>query len=112
MVIPLNFVNDLVNFITNGTIVGLPTIVIMAIPFIVGLIVGFLVKKLLKIAIIVGILVLILAYFGIWGLSIDKLSMWAETYGVLAAQGAILMIGILPLSIGFIIGLILGFIFG
>jgi uncharacterized membrane protein (Fun14 family) len=112
MVMPLDFVSDLINFIVNGTIVGLPTIAVMAIPFIVGLIAGYLVKKLLKIAIILGVLVFILSYFGIWGLSIDRLTDWATTYGALAVQGAILMIGILPLGIGFIVGLILGFIFG
>ncbi len=112
MVIPLDFLGDLLNFIGNGTIAGLPTIAVMAVPLIFGLIVGFLVKKVLKIAIIVGILVLVLAYFGIWGLSFGTLENWATTYGALAVQGAIIMIGILPLGIGFIIGLILGFIFG
>lgn len=108
MVVPLNFISDLFNFITNGTIVGIPTLVVMAIPFIVGLIVGYLVKKVLKIAIIIGIIAVIFAYFGIWGLSFDKL----QQYGGLALQGALLFIGILPLGVGFIIGLILGFIFG
>jgi len=111
MVIPLDFLGDLLNFIGNGTIAGLPTIAVMAIPLIIGLIVGFLVKKVLKIAIIVGILVLVLAYFGIWGLSVDRLAEWGIV-GIAAVQGAILMIGVLPLGIGFIIGLILGFIFG
>lgn len=112
MDVPLDFVSDLMGHIVNGTIAGLPTIAVMAIPLIIGLIVGFLVKKMLKIAIIAGIAVLLLAYFGVWGLSFDKLQMWAETYGGLAVQGAILMIGVLPLGIGFVIGVILGFIFG
>ena len=112
MVIPLDFLGDIINFIVNGTIAGLPTIAVMAVPFIIGLVVGFLVKKVLKIAIIVGVLVLILAYFGFWGLSLDKLSDWAITYGGIAVQGAILILGVLPLGIGFILGLILGFIFG
>jgi uncharacterized membrane protein (Fun14 family) len=112
MIIALNLLSDLWGFISKGTVVGLPTLVIMAIPFIVGIIVGFLVKKFLKWAIIAIVIVLVLAYFGVWGLSFSKLQEWATTYGPLAAQEAILVIGILPLGVGFVIGLIFGFIFG
>lgn len=112
MILALSLVYDLWNFITKGTIIGLPTIVFMAIPFIVGLIVGFLVKKFLKWAIIAAVIIVILAYFGVWGLTFGKLQDWAVTYGGLALHEAILVIGILPLGIGFVIGLILGFIFG
>jgi uncharacterized membrane protein (Fun14 family) len=84
----------------------------MAIPFILGLIIGFLVKKFLKWAIIAGIILVALAYFGVWGLSFETLENWAFTYGGLAIQQAIILIGILPIGIGFIIGLVLGFIFG
>jgi uncharacterized membrane protein (Fun14 family) len=84
----------------------------MAIPFIVGLIVGFLAKKFLKWAIIGAVILVVLAYFGIWGLSFDKLHQWAITYGPLALHEAIAVIGLLPLGIGFIVGAILGFIFG
>jgi uncharacterized membrane protein (Fun14 family) len=55
---------------------------------------------------------LVLAYFGVWGLTFDKLQEWTITYGGLAVQEAIVIIGILPLGIGFVIGVILGFIFG
>ncbi len=112
MVVALDLLSDILKFITGGSIIGLPTIVVMAIPFIVGLIVGFLVKKFLKWAIIGIVIVLVLAYFGVWGLSFTTLENWARTYGPLAMQEAILILGILPLGIGFIIGLILGFIFG
>ena len=112
MIFTLSLVNDLWNFVTKGTVIGLPTIVFMAIPFIVGLIIGFLFKKFLKWAIIAAVIVVILAYFGVWGLSFSKLQDWAATYGVVALHEAILVIGILPLGIGFIIGLILGFILG
>jgi uncharacterized membrane protein (Fun14 family) len=112
MVLPLNLFYDIINFITHGTIIGLPTIVFMAIPFIVGLILGFLVKKFLKWAIIAAIVVVIIAYFGVWGLNFSKLQGWATTYGGLAIQEAIILIGLLPLGLGFIVGLIIGFIFG
>jgi uncharacterized membrane protein (Fun14 family) len=55
---------------------------------------------------------LVLAYSGVWGLTFDKLQEWTITYGGLAVQEAIVIIGILPLGIGFVIGVILGFIFG
>ncbi len=112
MIVPLDLLSDILKFITGGTIIGLPTIVVMAIPFVIGLIVGFLVKKFLKWAIIGIVILLVLAYFGVLGLSFSTLEGWARTYGPLAVQEAILIIGILPLGIGFIIGLILGFIFG
>lgn len=112
MILSLNLFNDITNFITHGTIIGLPTIVFMIIPFIIGLILGFLVKKFLKWAIIGAVIVIILTYFGVWGLTFDKLQGWATTYGGLAVHEALFVIGILPLGIGFIVGLIIGFIFG
>jgi len=112
MILSLNLLNDIFNFITHGTIIGIPTIVFMIIPFIIGLVLGFLVKKFLKWAIIGAVIVFVLAYFGIWGLSFSKLQSWGTTYGGLAIHEAIFIIGILPLGLGFIIGLIIGFIFG
>ena len=112
MIVALNFMTDLWNFILKGTIVGLPTIAFIVVTFIVGVIVGFLVKTFLKIAIVAIVILLILAYFGVWGLSFGKLQQWATQYGGLAIQEALVVIGILPLGIGFIIGLILGFVFG
>jgi hypothetical protein len=111
MVLPLDLLGDLLGLIT-GSIGGLPTIAIMAVPFIVGLIVGFLIKKVLKWAIIAGIIVVVVAYFGFFGLSLSALGDLVTQYGPLAAQEAILLFGMLPLGIGLVIGLILGFIFG
>jgi uncharacterized membrane protein SpoIIM required for sporulation len=45
MFIAFDILSDIINFISQGTVIGLPTIVFMAIPLIVGLIVGFLVKN-------------------------------------------------------------------
>jgi uncharacterized membrane protein (Fun14 family) len=107
LIVPLDLLGDLFNLI-GGSLGGLPTVVIMAIPFIVGIVVGFLVKKVLKWAIIGFIIVVILAYFGVWGLSFNTL--W--TWGAVALPLAIAVVGLLPLTIGFVIGLILGFVFG
>jgi hypothetical protein len=109
IVLPFDLMGDLLGKIT-GTIGGLPTIALMAIPFIVGLIVGFLIKKVLKWAIIAAIIVVIIAYFGFFGLSLSTLGDLATTYGPMAFQGAVLLFGMLPLGIGFIIGLIIGFL--
>jgi uncharacterized membrane protein (Fun14 family) len=110
-ILSLSLISDLLGKIT-GSIHGIPTLVIMAIPFVIGLIIGFLIKKFLKWAIILGIVVVVIAYFGFFGLSLSALGNLVTQYGPLAAQEAILLFGLLPLGLGFIIGLILGFIFG
>ena len=103
--------DELIRFITSGSIAGLPSIAVMIIPYIVGLIVGFFVKKFLKIAIIVVILAVIISYFGFYNLNLSALGNLATQYGPTAIHYATLLFGILPLSIGFIAGLIIGFIF-
>lgn len=102
---------DILNFITSGSIGGLPPIVLMILPFVLGLIVGYLVHKVLKIAIIAGIILVVVAYFGFFGLSLGALKNLADKYGPIALQYGTLLIGILPLGLGFIVGLVIGFIF-
>jgi hypothetical protein len=87
---------------------GIPTLVFMAIPFIIGLIIGFFIKKALKWAIIAAVILIIATYFGFFGLTWGTLG----NVGMDVIQGGILLFGMLPLGIGFVIGLILGFIFG
>jgi len=111
ILLPLDLLSDLLGLIPKS-IGGLPTLVIMAIPFIIGLIVGYLIKKVLKIAIIAAIIVIVVAYFGFFGLSLSALGNLVTQYGPIAAQEAILLFGLLPLGLGLIIGLVLGFIFG
>jgi uncharacterized membrane protein (Fun14 family) len=108
----LGLIDELLGFITSGNIAGIPTIVIMAIPFIIGLIIGFLVKKMLKIAIIAGIIVVIVSYLGLFGLSLSALKDITDRYGPLAVHYGVLLIGMLPLGLGFLVGLIIGFVFG
>jgi hypothetical protein len=111
MIIPLDMWSDLLGLVTSN-LGGVPTLIVMAIPFIIGLIVGFFIKKILKIAIIAAIILIIVAYFGLFGLSLNTLGGHFLTYGGAAIAGGLLLFGMLPLGIGFIIGLILGFIFG
>jgi hypothetical protein len=109
IVLPLDLWSDIFGYISSN--IG-TSLLIMAVPFIIGLVVGFFVKKLLKIAIIAVVILVILAYFGIFGLSFNTLGDWAVAGGGAALAGGMLLFGVLPLGIGFIIGLILGFIFG
>ena len=107
----MGVLEDIFGFITNGSIFGLPPIVVMIIPFVIGLIVGYLFRKMLKIAIIAGIILVVVAYFGFFGLSLGALKDLSDTYGPIAIQYGILFMGMLPLGIGLIVGFIIGFIF-
>jgi uncharacterized membrane protein (Fun14 family) len=107
----LGALDDVIGFITSGSIGGLPPIVLMIIPFIIGLIVGYLVHKMLKIAIIAAIILVVVSYFGFFGLSLGALKGLSDTYGPIAVQYGALLMGMLPLGIGLIVGFIIGFIF-
>ncbi len=107
----MSAIEQVFNFITSGSIAGLPPLVVMIIPFILGIIVGYLVHKVLKIAIIAAVILVVVSYLGFFGLSLDSLKSVAETYGPMAIQYGTLLIGILPIGVGFVVGLILGFIF-
>jgi uncharacterized membrane protein (Fun14 family) len=107
----LGAIDQVFHFITSGSIGGLPPIVLMIIIFVVGLIVGYLIHLFLKIAIVAAIIIFILAYFGFFGLSLSALKNDAPLYGPVVYQYGALIIGILPISIGFIVGVIIGFIF-
>ena len=104
-------IDDVIRFITSGSIGGLPPIVVMIIPFILGLVVGYLVHKMLKIAIIAAIILVVVSYFGFFGLSLGALKDLSDKYGPIAVQYGTLLMGMLPLGIGLIVGLIIGFVF-
>jgi len=106
----MSLFNDLFHFITTGSIAGLPTWVIMVVIFVIGLIVGYLIHLFLKIAIIVAVVAFVAAYLGFFGLSLSALKDMATKYGPIAYQYGTLIVGILPLSVGFIIGVIVGFL--
>jgi uncharacterized membrane protein (Fun14 family) len=108
----LGVLEDIFGFITSGSIGGIPPIVVMIIPFIIGLIVGFFIKKMFKIAIIAAIILVVVSYFGFLGLSLGALSDLADKYGPIAIQYGVLLMGMLPLGLGLIVGFIIGFIFG
>ncbi len=103
-------IEQIINFITSGTIGGIPPLVLMIIPFIIGLVVGYLVHKMLKIAIIAAIILVVVAYFGFFGLDLGALKNIADTYGPVAIQYGVLLMGILPLGLGLIVGFVIGFV--
>jgi uncharacterized membrane protein (Fun14 family) len=108
----MGLIDEVINFIINGSIGGLPPLAVMIVPFVIGLIVGFLVNKVLKIAVIVIIILAVAIFFGLYSIDIPTLQHLAQQYGPAALQLGALIIGVLPLSIGFIIGAIIGFILG
>ena len=101
---------DIFGFITSGSIGGIPPIVIMIIPLVIGLIVGFLIHKFLKIAIIAAVVVAVAAYLGFFVIDTGALKSLSDQYGPMAVQYGTLLIGMLPLGIGFIVGLVVGFL--
>jgi uncharacterized membrane protein (Fun14 family) len=108
----MGLIDEVVNFVINGNIGGLPPLAVMILPFVVGLIVGFLVNKVLKIAVIVIIVLAVAIYFGLYSLDVPTLQQLAQQYGPAAVQLGVLIVGVLPLGIGFIVGAIIGFILG
>jgi uncharacterized membrane protein (Fun14 family) len=107
----LGVIDDIFRFITSGSIGGLPPIVVMIIPFVIGLALGYLAHKMLKIAIVAAIVLVVVSYFGFFGLSLGALKNLADTYGPIALQYGTLLMGMLPLGVGLLVGFIIGFIF-
>ena len=109
----MSIVNDLIN-VMDGTIADLPTLVIMAVPLVVGLLIGFILKRLLKIGIILGLIALVAVYFGFINLdTVSKtLSDLVYRYGPIVMSYVAVFFGIVPLGLGLVIGVSLGFIFG
>jgi uncharacterized membrane protein (Fun14 family) len=106
----MSILEDVFGFITSGSISGIPTIVWMILPLIIGIIVGYFLHKFLKIAVIIGVVVAIAAYLGFFNLSTSSMTSLVEQYGPIVVQYGTLLIGILPLGIGFIIGFGVGFL--
>jgi uncharacterized membrane protein (Fun14 family) len=85
----------------------------MALPLIVGLVLGYIVKRALKIGLILVAVALIASYFGLIGLSsmTGEVQTLVTKYGPVAQSYVSLFFGIVPLSIGLVIGFLVGFIF-
>ena len=104
--------DELIHFITNGSVFGLPTLAVMTIPLVLGIIVGFFAIKFLKIAVVIIIILAAVVYFGFYSLNIPALQQIAQQYGPDAVTFGSMLLGMLPLSIGFVIGVVIGVIVG
>ena len=108
----MSLLDEFLRFIGKGSIAGLPPLVVMAIPLILGLIVGFFIKKSLKKALIAGLIIAAVTYFGIFTLSLGGMNDIIAQYGPMSVHYIVLLLSILPLSGGLMIGLAIGFLFG
>jgi uncharacterized membrane protein (Fun14 family) len=103
---------ELLGFIFSGNISGIPTILIMFIPFIVGAIIGFLIKKFFKLLLILTIITFIASYLGFFTINLSTLKNISDTYGAQVIHYGTMLIGILPIGFGLIAGLVIGFLLG
>jgi len=108
----LTLINDIFHLIGGSFGGGIPSLAVMALPLIVGVIIGYLIRKALKIAIILIIVALIASFLGF--VSLASIESGAKglvtTYGPVASTYVAIFLGIVPLSIGLVIGIIIGFI--
>ena len=109
----MGIVTDLFALMSGSFGAGVPSLVVIAIPLIVGLIIGFVLRKALKIGIILVIVAFAASYLGFISLAGVEQSVkdLATKYGPVAMSYVALFFGIIPLSIGLIIGVIIGFVF-
>ena len=107
----MTLVGDLFNLIGGSLGAGIPSLAVMAIPLIVGIVVGYLLRKALKIGIVLIIVAIIASYLGF--VSLASIEQGAKnlvtTYGPVASTYVAIFLGIIPLSIGLVIGIIIGF---
>jgi len=108
----MSLLDELLEFISQGRIAGLSPIAVMTVAFVLGLIVGFFIKKTLKIAIIAGLIIAVVMYFGLFNLGLEGLKDIITRFGPQALHYFVILLGMLPLSLGFIIGLVVGFLLG
>jgi uncharacterized membrane protein (Fun14 family) len=110
--VPLSILDDLTHLM-SGNLGSLPSLLVMAIPLIVGLVLGYIVKRMLKIGLILVAVALVASYFGFISLSslTGEVQTLVTKYGPVAQSYVSLFFGIVPLSIGLVIGFLLGFIF-
>ena len=109
----MGIITDILALMAGTFGAGLPSLVVIAIPLIVGLIIGFVLRKVLKIGIILFVVAIAASYLGFISLaSVEQGSKdLATKYGPVAMSYVAIFFGIIPLSIGLVIGIIVGFIF-
>ncbi|HVP22471.1 MAG TPA: hypothetical protein VMS77_01010 [Conexivisphaerales archaeon] len=110
--VPLSILDDLMHLV-SGNLGNIPSLVVMAVPLIIGLILGYVVKKALKVGLLLAAIALVAAYFGYinLGSTVSEIQSLVTKYGPMASSYASVFFGVVPLSIGLVIGFLLGFIF-
>ncbi len=98
------------NFIINGAISGIPVAGFTLSSFILGLVIGYLLRKLVKLALLIGFIVILASYLGF--INASEVKNVAIKYGPEIISYIAFFVGILPLGIGLIVGLIIGFLYG
>lgn len=95
-----------------GQLNGVPTIGVMAGPFVVGVVAGYIGKKVLRWALLGVIAAIVGSILGIVNLApwVDELRALAAKYGPESLAYLSLLIGVLPLGVGFGVGFLMGFL--
>jgi len=105
-----NLMGAIFNIISNESLLGVPTTIFMTLPFILGLIIGFFIKKALRMALILSLIAGVGLYFGV--INMEQIKDLVIRYGGVALHYATILIGMLPLGIGLIIGMLIGLRYG
>jgi hypothetical protein len=105
-------IDELVHFITNGSVLGLPSLAVMTVPLVIGIIVGFFTIKFLKILVIAAVIIAAATFFGFYSMDIPALQQMVQLFGSMAMAIGSLLLGMMPLSVGLVIGVIIGVILG
>jgi hypothetical protein len=108
----MNIIGDLFALMGGSFGAGLPSLVIIAIPLIVGLILGYVLRRVLMVGIVLVVVALAATYLGFVTLAAVEQGAkdLATKYGPVAMSYVALFFGIIPLSIGLVIGIVIGFI--
>lgn len=96
----------------SGSFAGVPGWVVFLIPLIVGIVIGYLIKQALIVGIVLLIVAVIASYLGFISLGsvVQGVKDLVTKYGPIASTYVAIFFGIIPLSIGLVIGLIIGFV--
>ncbi len=106
-------IGDVLSFITEGSLFGLSTAVFMSIPFIVGLVIGFMIKKALKWAVIGLVIVGGALYLGVLNMAdVSKYLITLKQNAPEIMHYAAMLLGMLPLGVGLVVGIIVGLKYG
>lgn len=106
-------IENILSFVTQGSLLGLPASVFMSIPFITGVILGFMIKKALKWAVIGLVIIGGGLYLGVINMGDIKTYLAKlPSYAPELMQYAALILGLLPLGMGLAVGLLIGLKYG